>query len=175
MTQETPPGSHLRAQSTMFGAIALQALLLMYMVIGDFSSPSVDPLGGPSRFFGILGLYVLLLASGVMAAWMCKRYWFLSGQMLVPISIVIAIWLITSYFQIRYDAAQYQHLIGKTAAEIDQEFPSTLWRSRAWSIQKGTDELGNEYEQMILWLNGMQLYFENGCIEQRECKVVEVQ
>ncbi len=108
--------------------LVAQVTILLISVFGDFSGAPFDPLGGANRLLQVLCWYVFSLVLGLFAALACGKRLLAVIQVVIPVCLFGGSWLISNFFQLRYDAAEYQHLVGMSAPEIAALFPDRLWR-----------------------------------------------
>lgn len=98
---------------------AIQILLLAVLAFGDIGFDR------PGRFglsFGhgvaIAGLYLLMLLLGVACSIHEKRWGTSVPQILVPL-VIAAVLFLPVLPAPRYDAADYQHLVGKSRSDVE--------------------------------------------------------
>jgi hypothetical protein len=97
--------------------VAFQWLFLLVLAFGDIGFDHPGRFGLDfGHFLLIAGLYLVALVAGGVLAVRGKAWYALLGQILVPLSL----FLYQSWPPPRFDAVEYQHLVGKTRTEVEE-------------------------------------------------------
>ena len=98
-----------------------QALLMAVLLFGDigFDRPGRF---GMSFGHGILlsFLYLVVLIFGIVYSCVKRKWYTLFSQTMIPLLVIVY----TSWPATRYDAHEYQHLLGKTRDVVEKELDS---------------------------------------------------
>jgi len=153
MTQNPKSTFKLALTAIAWAAIPVQLLFLYILLTNKWSRPTLFVSIIEREFFLYLFAYMAFLVLGILVAVISKQWIALAVQALIPVTLIgltiFSVILTVNQPKTKYDAKDFQHLIGRDIREVKSE----LGPDSAFSYGRGSGM--PPYKS--LWLRGMTI------------------
>lgn len=134
------------------GAIIVQLVLLLVMVFGDFGFDRPGRFGLDFEDLVLVwAVYFLAAMVGLVTSWKGSRAWLFLLQLAFPCFVYCGVALAT--LKPHFEASEYQHLVGKTHSEVEQELGKQSHLTSGFQGNEGVQRGFKSYRGMMLYFS----------------------